>query len=77
MREINQLSPAIFHPISTITGQSRVRKQLNITQRLSDLGVTESDIPVLSKFAFNDPCLATNPRETDVEDIEAVYRQVL
>lgn len=50
-----------------------LRKQLGIHQCLKDLGVRTSDIPVLSEFAFSDPCLATNPRETSIEDIETIY----
>ena len=52
-----------------------LRQQVNINQRLSDLGVQPSDIPQLSKFAFMDPCLATNPKETKLEDIETIYLQ--
>jgi alcohol dehydrogenase len=51
------------------------RQQLHIHQRLMDLGVQPSDIPQLSKFAFMDPCLATNPKETKLEDIETIYMQ--
>lgn len=60
-----------------IAGQiSSLRKRLGINQRLADLGVQDSDIPVLSEFAFSDPCLATNPREAGIKDIENIYRQI-
>ena len=53
-----------------------LRKQLNINQKLNDLGVNTSEIPELSKFAFLDPCLATNPQDTISEDIEKIYLQI-
>ncbi len=53
-----------------------LRKNLNIDQRLTDLGVSAADIPVLSEFAFQDPCLGTNPKKTTVDDIRRLYLQV-
>lgn len=53
-----------------------LRKQLNINEKLIDLGVQSSDIPTLSEFAFLDPCLATNPKETRIEDIQKLYFQI-
>jgi len=55
---------------------ANLRKQLNINQRLIDLGVKLSDLLQLSKFAFMDPCLATNPKETGTKDIENLYLQI-
>ncbi len=53
-----------------------LRKQLEIDQKLIDLGVRSSDIPRLAEFAFMDPCLATNPKEAGLEDIEKLYHQI-
>ena len=53
-----------------------LRKQLGITQRLMDMGVSFSDIPRLAGYAFKDPCLATNPRVANPEDIEKIYTQI-
>ena len=55
---------------------SNLRKKLNINRKLIDLGVQYSDIPKLSQFAFMDPCLATNPQDTNTEDIEKLYLQI-
>ncbi len=55
---------------------TQLRKQLGITQRLKDMGVSPADLSQLAKFAFQDPCLATNPRETTVGEIENIYQQV-
>jgi alcohol dehydrogenase len=53
------------------------RQRLGITQRLSDLGVRPSDLPMLARNAANDPCLSTNPREATPAQIEAIYREIL
>ncbi len=55
---------------------SILRKQLGITQRLRDMGVSLADLPRLAGFAFKDPCLATNPREATVGEIENIYQQI-
>lgn len=54
-----------------------MRENLGITVRLSDLGVSRSDIPALARTAIRDPCLATNPRKAGVKDIEQIYEKAL
>ncbi len=53
-----------------------LRKQLNINQRLYDIGVSLDDLSTLAEFASQDPCVATNPRETNANDIKAIYQQI-
>jgi len=53
-----------------------LRKKLSITQRLGDMGVLRSDIQPLAKYAFEDPCLATNPRTANHSDIERLYERI-
>ena len=53
-----------------------LRKKLGITQRLSDMGVSFSDISRLAEFAVKDPCLATNPRQSVQSDVEMIYRRI-
>ncbi|MFH2092330.1 MAG: alcohol dehydrogenase-like regulatory protein ErcA [Pseudomonadota bacterium] len=53
-----------------------LRKHLDITQRLKDMGVVLTDIALLASFAAQDPCLATNPRPATPEEIEKIYMQV-
>jgi alcohol dehydrogenase class IV len=52
------------------------RQELGITQRLSDLGVGETQIPQLARFAALDPCLSTNPREATPAQIEEIYKEI-
>ncbi len=56
---------------------SEFRKKTGIHQRLTDMGVKSSDIPRLSENAFNDPCLATNPKQPTIRQIEKIYEKAL
>jgi alcohol dehydrogenase class IV len=55
----------------------RLREDADIKTTIGALGVTQKDISGLSKKAFNDPCLATNPRNASVEEIEKLYEKAL
>lgn len=66
----SEISSALAKRIATL------RKELGINQRLKDMGVTPEDIPRLAGFAVKDPCIATNPREATVEDVEGLYTEI-
>ena len=51
------------------------REALGITDCLGDLGVKKTDIPELARKAIRDPCLATNPKNLSVADIEHIYEK--
>ena len=55
---------------------ANLREELQIKYNLSSMGVALKDLTKLAGFAHQDPCLATNPRETTVVDIESIYRSV-
>lgn len=44
---------------------------------LSSTGVTEKDIPILAKMAFDDPQTVGNPRDLDLAAYEKMYRRLL
>ncbi|MFF5987002.1 iron-containing alcohol dehydrogenase [Prauserella flavalba] len=50
---------------------------VGVPRGLSDLGVTDADIPTLARTTLDDACLATNPREVDAEDVTTLFRQAL
>lgn len=52
-----------------------LNQKLGIPAHLREVGVKEEDIPMLSEKAINDVCTGGNPRETNVSDIEAIYRE--
>jgi len=48
-----------------------------IPQHMTDLCITEADIPRLAEQAIADVCTPGNPRDVSLEQIEALYRKVL
>lgn len=53
-----------------------LRRRVGITQRLKDIGISMDDLPQLAEHALQDPCLATNPRQPHVSDIETIYQRI-
>ncbi|MCH5346946.1 MAG: iron-containing alcohol dehydrogenase, partial [Muribaculaceae bacterium] len=51
--------------------------EVGIPQHLSEIGITEKDIPALVEQAAADVCTPGNPRDVTVEDITALYYKVL
>jgi alcohol dehydrogenase len=64
-------------------GASAVRRahelleQIGIPKRLSEVGVTEDKIPLMTKDAMLSGNILVNPRATQQVDIEALYRAAL
>lgn len=52
-------------------------KEVGIPQHLTDLGITEEDIPALADQAITDVCTPGNPRDVTRDDIVALYHKVL
>jgi alcohol dehydrogenase len=52
-----------------------LKHTMGINKTLSELGVSLSDIPILSSKAVKDACLITNPREANQRDIEVIYEE--
>lgn len=51
------------------------KKAAGITNRLRDVGVKATDLRQLAKNAVNDPCMITNPRQTEEDDVVAIYEE--
>ena len=51
--------------------------RVGIPQHLTNLGITEADIPALAEQAIADVCTPGNPREVTYDDIVALYKKVL
>lgn len=58
-------------------GIEDLSKLVGIPQHLSELGITEADIPALADQAITDVCTPGNPREVTRDDIVALYHQIL
>lgn len=66
-----QIKGKLINAITTL------KKNVGISHKLSSVGVTASDIPILAKKAVQDACLLTNPRKANQRDIETIYEQAL
>jgi alcohol dehydrogenase len=64
-------------PAALLAAVHRLKQAAGLDLRLRDRGVTRSDLPLLARIAFADPCLATNPRRVTVEDLEYIYEDAL
>ncbi len=53
-----------------------LRKSLGIEQGLGAMGVKREELEKLAEFAYNDPCVATNPRQTSPEEIVEIYKTI-
>ncbi len=54
-----------------------LKHEVGLYQSLADQGVHITDIPYLSQNAIKDPCILTNPRKSNLRDVEAVYEEAL
>lgn len=50
---------------------------VGIPERLTDVGVREEHIPVISRQALSDPAISTNPRRASETDISLLLRRAL
>ncbi len=53
------------------------RDDFNIPKKLSDYGVQEEDLDVLSLNAFEDACTLSNPREVTMTDIYMLFKKLI
>lgn len=67
----NQIKQRLMHDVQTL------KREVGLTQRLKETGVSSSDIPMLSRQAMKDPCILTNPRKSNKRDVEVVYEEAL
>nr|WP_319538296.1 alcohol dehydrogenase-like regulatory protein ErcA [uncultured Methanospirillum sp.] len=63
--------------IELIQTLKRLRESAGIVERFSQIGISSESIPRLAIHAIHDPCMATNPREPDIRDIEQIYARAL
>ncbi len=54
-----------------------LKQAVGLEAKLASLGVSTSDIPSLSSYAMQDPCIVTNPRKSSQRDVEVVYEEAL
>ncbi len=63
--------------LAAVKAVKELAVKVGIPQHLSELGITEADIPRLAAQAINDVCTPGNPREVTLSEIEQLDRNVL
>lgn len=53
----------------------QLKKLTGLDNKIRQMGVSLSDIPLIARKAMNDPCIVTNPRRPVCRDIEVIYEQ--
>lgn len=61
---------------AAIDAVAQLNRDVNIPSRLRDVGMKEDDIDALATAAMADVCTGGNPRDTSVDEIKALYRQL-
>ena len=61
---------------AAIDAVKQLNKDVGIPATLREIGVKQSDIPALAEAAFADVCTGGNPKTTNVNDIEVLYRNI-
>ncbi|MFW6217254.1 MAG: alcohol dehydrogenase, partial [Desulfohalobiaceae bacterium] len=61
---------------SLLQGLALLRHRLGISKRLRELGVRQEDIPTLAQNALQDACMATNPRQASLGEVENVLWEI-
>ncbi|WP_137599193.1 lactaldehyde reductase [Enterococcus nangangensis] len=52
-------------------------KEVGIPATISELGVKAEDLPAIAEDALRDVCTPGNPRDTNIEDIIALYQSLM
>ena len=60
---------------AAIEAVKELSKKIGIPQRLQDIGIKETDLPMLAKDAIIDPCTGGNPAPVTEADILAIYKK--
>ena len=61
---------------AAIEAVAQLNRDVNIPARLRDVGMKEEDIDALAAAALADVCTGGNPRDTNLEEIKALYRAI-
>ncbi|OCG07726.1 lactaldehyde reductase [Gilliamella sp. wkB178] len=61
---------------AAVDAVKQLNKDVGIPATLKEIGVKQEDIAALAQAAFDDVCTGGNPRDTNVKEIEELYRSV-
>ena len=62
---------------AAIDAVKQLSRDVQIPQKVSEVGVKEEDIPFLAESAMVDACMGGNPKDPTLEDIIALYKSMM
>lgn len=69
--------PAMEQKEVVVRAVRRLKNELGVCSCLDEIGVTPRDIPELAAKAVQDACALTNPKETSLDDMTAIFQAAL
>jgi 1,3-propanediol dehydrogenase len=73
----DQRAPELESALALADRLQELARQVGVPHGLAELGVRDTDVPVLAHNALQDACLTTNPRPIDEAQLRALFRAAL
>ncbi|MCX8562788.1 iron-containing alcohol dehydrogenase [Mycolicibacterium mucogenicum] len=73
----DQRAPELESALALADRLQELARQVGVPHGLAELGVHDTDVPVLAHNALQDACLTTNPRPIDEAQLRALFRAAL
>lgn len=70
-------APELESALTLADHLQQLAQKVGVPRGLADLGVHDSDVPVLARNAMADACITTNPRAADEAQLQALFRAAL
>ncbi|WP_412485183.1 iron-containing alcohol dehydrogenase [Mycolicibacterium frederiksbergense] len=70
-------APELESALALADHLQQLAQKVGVPRGLADLGVHDSDVPVLARNAMADACITTNPRAADEAQLQALFRAAL
>ena len=70
-------APELESALALADHLQRLAQQVGVPRGLADLGVHDTDVPVLARNAMADACITTNPRAADEAQLRALFRAAM
>ncbi|MDZ7881692.1 MAG: iron-containing alcohol dehydrogenase [Mycobacterium sp.] len=70
-------APELESALALADHLQQLAQKVGVPRGLADLGVRDTDVPVLARNAMADACITTNPRAADEAQLQALFRAAL
>lgn len=70
-------APELESALALADHLQQLAQKVGVPRGLADLGVHDTDVPVLARNAMADACITTNPRAADEAQLRALFRAAL